>query len=343
MALLHASSVFVTLALVLVPYGMGLSVLGEGSHHGVDAPSFGHAAQVQTLVKPKFDMSFLKMASDCKCVFNGLCTCAQALEFMRCIEDACQSARCDCEDKHINYACGNMSTTCPSVGLTCSMQEASCMSGTQQEIVRGVEARHAPHAQTTEPTTPTEENQWAVSLPSFTQSLQRYMIYAAVEILLVVICAFIYNKYRHEMYSAQTVSSIVTRDHFKYKLFSCHEDPQICLPTFLCCCVFVPLRWADTMDKVTPKRLLRFWPALVVYLCVSYLAPLVPLLGSIAFVVFVTFFRVELRKQYKLQVNPKTILTDFFTWCCCGPCAIVQEARHVESSYKHVAQHNSMA
>jgi Cys-rich protein (TIGR01571 family) len=71
--------------------------------------------------------SDLKALGDsCSCSFSGLCSCVQALEFMKCIQTACDSKACDCQVHHFNYACHTMSAECPSAGLKCGSKEATC-------------------------------------------------------------------------------------------------------------------------------------------------------------------------------------------------------------------------
>lgn len=68
------------------------------------------------------------VAGRCHCHFAGLCTCGAAVQFMDCVADACDSGDCDCSDLHFKQACGNMSATCPGVGLDCTQERATCLS-----------------------------------------------------------------------------------------------------------------------------------------------------------------------------------------------------------------------
>lgn len=70
--------------------------------------------------------SLLALGNSCRCFFSGLCSCVQALEFMKCISDACDSGACDCQKHHYFYACKTMSSECPSAGLKCAAEESTC-------------------------------------------------------------------------------------------------------------------------------------------------------------------------------------------------------------------------
>jgi len=70
--------------------------------------------------------SFKALGRSCKCQFSGLCSCVQALEFMKCIRDACDSGACDCQKHHYFYACHSMSAECPKAELQCKAQDATC-------------------------------------------------------------------------------------------------------------------------------------------------------------------------------------------------------------------------
>lgn len=69
-----------------------------------------------------------RMASQCKCKFKGLCGCDAALEFMDCIAASCTSGTCNCQNgMQFLYACHNMSAVCPTTGLMCASDSASCL------------------------------------------------------------------------------------------------------------------------------------------------------------------------------------------------------------------------
>lgn len=81
------------------------------------------AAQVMSAMPT----SLAIFATQCKCKFIGLCSCRASVEFMDCIADACASGHCDCHKNQFQEACGNMSAACPSIGVQCSKDKATCL------------------------------------------------------------------------------------------------------------------------------------------------------------------------------------------------------------------------
>lgn len=86
--------------------------------------AFIHAKSVAAANKSQESLQAL--AGSCRCTFTGLCSCVQALEFMNCMRDACDSGACDCQKHHYLYACQSMRAECPSANLKCGVKEASC-------------------------------------------------------------------------------------------------------------------------------------------------------------------------------------------------------------------------
>jgi len=72
------------------------------------------------------DTSLEALAESCKCSFTGMCSCVQALEFMKCIQTACDSSVCNCGNHHYFYACKSMKVECPKAGLQCAPTESTC-------------------------------------------------------------------------------------------------------------------------------------------------------------------------------------------------------------------------
>lgn len=66
-------------------------------------------------------------ADECQCTFSSSCTCADAQKFLDCISAVCQNSACNCkENDQYMAACGAMSATCPSIGLQCVADKATC-------------------------------------------------------------------------------------------------------------------------------------------------------------------------------------------------------------------------
>jgi len=377
MVLLRSSLISCVFPLVLIlpsfeagPAAGTLRLVHKASSHEHLAPSLAIAS-------PAFPVSLVDFGNRCKCTLNGVCDCQRALEFMRCIRDACHSGKCLCQDAHYDYACGNVSATCPKVPLSCDGEQASCPTGTghdtvtryapavvtgdtdqQPEKVYHTVTRHAPAGVTGDTdheqvyrdllsprlADPDESsNPYVMKVPiqfSFPEpdmqgwdtwkvGVSKYLANSILgelgQLVLIVLCAVFYNKYRHSHDFTQKKPSTQGGKHFGYKLFGCFEDVQMSLLS--CCCP--ALRWADTMDKARPT-LLKYWIAIAVCLCLGFLGPLTLGLTSIALVGIMTYFRQRFRKQSNIQIGGLTILEDCCTYCLCSCCAIVQEARQVE-------------
>mmetsp|Transcript_31465 Transcript_31465/g.68925 ORF Transcript_31465/g.68925 Transcript_31465/m.68925 type:complete len:248 (-) Transcript_31465:69-812(-) len=150
----------------------------------------------------------------------------------------------------------------------------------------------------------------------------------------VALAALFYN------YNKQFPPKDVPGDHPKlldhqwsFGLFACFDTPAICCLT--CCCM--PIRWADTIRMA---GLMSFWLALVVFLGVMLTEIVSATLQLVLLVAVGTYYRQKLRAMFGLDYGDfSTVAADCLTWCCCGCCAIIQEARQLEAAYqtKHSA------
>lgn len=92
-----------------------------------------------------------------------------------------------------------------------------------------------------------------------------------------------------------------------------------------CCCPAV--LWAET---VSDAGLQSFWKAYAMY-TLGALVSLLPCASPID-AALATWDRHELREKLGMPAaNTWTFLSDCLCYCCCSPCMLAQEARHVES------------
>lgn len=116
---------------------------------------------------------------------------------------------------------------------------------------------------------------------------------------------------------------------FSFGLFDCWGDAFI--SGAACCCPAI--RWADTMSY-EKANLVPFYLGFSIFVLlgvVRWLGLYGVTLGTLATAIVGTIFRQRLRAHYGLAHGDlKTYLSDFFVWLCFPPCAIMQEARHVE-------------
>lgn len=141
-------------------------------------------------------------------------------------------------------------------------------------------------------------------------------------IVLVCCCGFCYLRIKGDMLNDWGSNRLPT-DGFSDNIWACKTDSKnlsICCWSCFCPCI----RWADTISEM---GYLRFPVALAIwiFLCVgnSFLMGL----GSLILIGLGAYFRIKLRASWGLQSNTAM---DIFNWCCCIPCVVAQEARHVE-------------
>jgi len=117
--------------------------------------------------------------------------------------------------------------------------------------------------------------------------------------------------------------------NWKFGLFDCFSDPEICL--WACCCPAI--RWADTMRYM---GLLGFWIAFAIFFGLEVGASTTgEILIWAVLAVVCAGMRQEMRMAYGMnEQGGWTYLEDFCLYCCCACCTIIQEARQVEEAYK---------
>mmetsp|Transcript_70378 Transcript_70378/g.132833 ORF Transcript_70378/g.132833 Transcript_70378/m.132833 type:complete len:425 (-) Transcript_70378:90-1364(-) len=136
-----------------------------------------------------------------------------------------------------------------------------------------------------------------------------------------VVCAYIYSRmrYRKDFFPAQGLQPQEGR--WTTPWWGCLRSMRMCLAGFCCPC----LRWADTVDRA--KLGMSFWPAFMVTFILMTLDMYIYGIASLVIVFLGVRFRQAMRYKYNLPYGTrKSYLEDFALWCCCTPCAIVQEA-----------------
>jgi len=152
--------------------------------------------------------------------------------------------------------------------------------------------------------------------------------------LITLALAFLYWHHRKPPeFQQDAVLDGVSFKVWRFGLFSCFSDPEICL--WACCCPAI--RWADTVRYV---GLLGFWIAFAIafaiFFCMGVVSssPVEIIVWAVLALVFAAI-RQEMRKAYGMhEQGGWTYLEDFCLYCCCACCTIIQEARQVEEAYK---------
>lgn len=105
-------------------------------------------------------------------------------------------------------------------------------------------------------------------------------------------------------------------------IFGCWgSSMKMCLLGFCCPCV----RWADTVDRA--QLGLSYWAAFFLMLILLVLDPYSYGVTGLMVVILGVIFRQRLRHKYGLpRGKGRECAEDILVWCCCTPCAIIQEA-----------------
>lgn len=178
----------------------------------------------------------------------------------------------------------------------------------------------------------------ATTEESMSDSKRYHLMFSGISVylFLVLVSAVVYYSWRDQKYPRP---GIHVRRQFKFGLCSCFEEPRLLL--FAICCPMV--RWADTLDKGNDHgSLLPFWhaltPLLILLFAYLFITLVIawPFLGATAFFAIVgieVFYRQRLRQRFGIAAfTPRILMIDIITWLFCPCCAIVQEAREVESA-----------
>jgi Cys-rich protein (TIGR01571 family) len=134
------------------------------------------------------------------------------------------------------------------------------------------------------------------------------------------------KKYNSDVTKYNSLASInMQADNFNSGLFDClngHKSTRKCC--FACFCPSV--RWAA---DASATGFMDFWIALIIS---SIFMTFMFILGFIG--------RIHIRAQSNMQKSP---VGDFFSWCCCYPCALTQEAKFVDGGFRAIRDGVSVA
>lgn len=135
--------------------------------------------------------------------------------------------------------------------------------------------------------------------------------------------------YRSRKAFPQAVSSRPEQDFNDWTSgsFDIFSDWKVCCWSCWCPCI----RWADNMDML---GIVSFWVGLLIF-CALVLLGTVP--GGLLFWLVASLLWMSFRQQFRMkfdmeQNNLRTFVGDCMLYCCCWPCAIAQEARHIEEA-----------
>jgi len=149
---------------------------------------------------------------------------------------------------------------------------------------------------------------------------------SAIWCTLVVLAACVY---RSQKSFPQAVSSRSTQEFEDWTSgpFDFCTDAKVGCWSCWCPCI----RWADNMDML---GIVSFWVGLLLF-CGLIMLTTIPgglLLWLVATLLWMSF-RQQLRLKFDMEKSTfRTFIGDCALYCCCWPCAIAQEARHIEEA-----------
>eukprot|EP00930_Biecheleria_cincta_P082464 TRINITY_DN72195_c0_g1_i1.p1 TRINITY_DN72195_c0_g1~~TRINITY_DN72195_c0_g1_i1.p1 ORF type:complete len:512 (+),score=96.25 TRINITY_DN72195_c0_g1_i1:114-1649(+) len=166
-------------------------------------------------------------------------------------------------------------------------------------------------------------------------------IVATTSWLLTVCCAgLVYRSFLSYPYPEPQLFPLVTRTDFTFPWWfgmTCDPDWRICFCSFCC----LPVRWAATASA--PKLpentrggwlqqyLFSFWGLLLGYCALYTLGLLSQAASGWLLLGIAVANRQRIRKAYGMPyLDIQSCSKDIFMWCCCAPCASMQEALEIE-------------
>lgn len=156
-----------------------------------------------------------------------------------------------------------------------------------------------------------------------------------ISLLLVAICAYFYARWKEDPSVSEDERHRMRAEfvdgQFRHGLFQCMEDPRMSVFT----CICMPIRWGDTMRM---GGMIPFWSATMMFATFTAMWPVTCGLSLIVTLAMATMRRQEIRSLFGMTHGTySSRAEDCCTYLCCSCCAVVQEARQLESA--HAAQH----
>lgn len=162
-------------------------------------------------------------------------------------------------------------------------------------------------------------------LPLHSMGVTSWAIFGLAAVLYLVLAlaiAFCYMQIKGPRLSP--ASGYLPEDGFSDAICECSPNWTICI--WACCCPCI--RWSDTLSQMPPN--VSVYLGVLVWCCLMLFNSLYAGLGFLFLVIMGSFQRGRIRAHFGLPRSCMTGFQDVIAWMCCQPCAIAQEARHVE-------------
>jgi len=147
------------------------------------------------------------------------------------------------------------------------------------------------------------------------------LVAALLYAVLIFGVAYCYMQNRGKNVSAST--GYLPEDGFSDAICECSQSWPICMWSCFCPCI----RWSDTAAQM---QFMSFYLGIALWCFLMLGNSLVSGLGLLLIVLLGAWHRNKTRAAFGLPRTCTTAIQDIIAWSCCQPCAIAQEARHVE-------------
>lgn len=144
---------------------------------------------------------------------------------------------------------------------------------------------------------------------------------AVLYLLLAMGVGYCYMSYKGPR--LESASGYLPEDGFSDAICECGQSWSICV--WSCCCPCI--RWSDTVSQM---HFLAFYLGILTWSSLFFCNGLFSGLGFLLIVLVGAWHRGKIRAHFGLPRSCMTGFQDVIAWLCCQPCAIAQEARHVE-------------
>jgi Cys-rich protein (TIGR01571 family) len=242
----------------------------------------------------------------------------------------CENACVPCAVKGCTR-CSALATSCASCVDELTLVDGKCSDdeGTSWDWMPGVSdppAKAAKHAGR-------ETVKGSKTVYNANPSLQEHLVpfqsigigYLSLAAVLYLVLAFgvAYCYMQQKGSRLESGSGYLPEDGFSDAICECGQSWPICM--WACCCPCI--RWSDTNSQL---HFMNFYLGVFIWGCLTICNSLFAGLGFLMIVILGAYHRGKVRAYFGLPRSCMTGFQDVIAWLCCQPCAIAQEARHVE-------------
>lgn len=233
----------------------------------------------------------------------------------------CQNVCVPCEVKGCTQ-CSSLASSCASCEDTLALRDGKCNDdggAGKFMFLNHASERTFKEWETYTSGNPTVKNPGLVPFQSYG------WVYIVTGIVLYLVLAFAvaFCYISRKGPRLQSASGYLPEDGFSDAICECGQSWPICL--WACCCPCV--RWSDTNSQM---RFMSFYLGIFVWCLLTLCNWMFAGLGFLLVMIMGAYYRGRIRAYFGLPRTCMTGFQDVIAWMCCQPCAIAQEARHIE-------------